>query len=74
MSSWAETEKKQIQILNINVREYFRYIKNEYQSMHDMSDIVESDADIYKTALEKLDNTLKSFEGKIYKSIIENGE
>ena len=57
MSSWAETEKKQIQILNINVREYFRYIKNEYQSMHDMSDIVESNADIYKTALEKLDNT-----------------
>ena len=37
----AETEKKHIQILNINVREYFRYIKNEYQSMHDMSDIVE---------------------------------
>ena len=41
MSSWTETEKNQIQILNINVREYFRYIKNEYQSMHDMSDIVE---------------------------------
>ena len=53
----AETEKKYIQILNINVREYFRYIKNEYQSMHDMSDIVESNADIYKTALEKLNNT-----------------
>ena len=57
MSSWAETEKKQIQILNIYVREYFRYIKNEYQSMHDMGDIVESNADIYKNALEKLDNT-----------------
>ena len=25
--------------------------------MHDMSDIVESNADIYKTALEKLNNT-----------------
>jgi len=40
MIYWAETEKKHIQILNINVREYLRYIKNEYQSMHDMSDIV----------------------------------
>ena len=57
MSSWGETEKNQIQILNINVREYFRYIKNEYQSMHDMSDKVESNADIYKISLEKLDNT-----------------
>ena len=60
MSSWAGTQKKQINILNIYVREYFRYIKNEYQSMHDMGDVVESNADIYKNALEKLDNTKES--------------
>ena len=35
MSTWAETEGEQIDILNIHVREYFRYIKNEYHSMHD---------------------------------------
>ena len=57
MSTMAETEKKQINILNIYVREYFRYIKNEYQSMHDMGDLVESNADIYRTALDKLNNT-----------------
>ena len=57
MSTWAETEGQQIDILNIYVREYFRYIKNEYHSMHDMSEIVEVRQSLYKKALEKLDNT-----------------
>ena len=57
MSTWAEAEGQQIDILNIYVREYFRYIKNEYHSMHDMSDIVEARQSIYKKALDKLDNT-----------------
>ena len=41
MQNWSEVEKKQMEILNINVREYFRYIKNEYHSMKDLGDIVE---------------------------------
>ena len=57
MSTWAEAEGQQIDILNIYVREYFRYIKNEYHSMHDMSDIVEARKSIYKKALDKLDST-----------------
>ena len=57
MSNWAETEGQQIDILNIHVREYFRYIKNEYHSMHDMAEVVEARKSIYKKALEKLDNT-----------------
>ena len=57
MSTWAEAEGQQIDILNIYVREYFRYIKNEYHSMHDMSDIVEARKNIYKKALDKLDST-----------------
>jgi sorting nexin-7/30/sorting nexin-8 len=57
MSSWAETEKQQIEILNVNVREYFRYIKNEYHSMHDMGEVVDSNQAIYKKAYDKLENT-----------------
>ena len=41
MSTWAETEGQQIDILNVYVREYFRYIKNEYHSMNDMAQVVE---------------------------------
>ena len=57
MSSMAEVEGQQIDILNIYVREYFRYIKNEYHSMHDMGETVEAKKNIYKKALDKLDNT-----------------
>ena len=54
MENWAEAEKQQIDILNINVREYFRYIKNEYHSMKELGDIVESNKIIYKKAFDKL--------------------
>ena len=57
MSQWAEAQKKQIEICNIHVREYFRYIKNEYHSMHDMGDIVDSNKSVYNKALDKLNNT-----------------
>ena len=54
MQNWAETEMKQIDILNINVREYFRYVKNEYHSMRDLGEVVESNKMIYKKAFDKL--------------------
>ena len=54
MKCWADAEKQQIEILNIKVREYFRYIKNEYHSMKELGDIVESNKNIYKKAFEKL--------------------
>ena len=54
MQNWAETEMKQIDILNTNVREYFRYVKNEYHSMRDLGEIVESNKMIYKKAFDKL--------------------
>ena len=57
MNAWAETEKQQIEILNVYAREYFRYIKNEYHSMHDMAEYVETNQGIYRKSLEKLDNT-----------------
>ena len=65
MSNWAEAEGQQIDILNIYVREYFRYIKNEYHSMHEMGDTVESKKSIYKKALDKLDSTKENlFKGQ----------
>ena len=54
MENWAEAEKQQMEILNLNVREYFRYIKNEYHSMKELGDIVESNKNIYKKAFDKL--------------------
>ena len=57
MANWAETEKQQIELLNVYVREYFRYIKNEYHSMYNMGEIVDNNKSIYKKALDKLDNT-----------------
>jgi len=57
MSSWAETEKQQSDILNQYVREYFRYIKNEYHSMYQMGEKVENNQTIYKKALDKLEIT-----------------
>ena len=54
MQNWAEAEKEQMDILNINVREYFRYIKNEYHSMKELGEIVESNKMIYKKAFDKL--------------------
>ena len=56
MNAWSETEKQQVEILNVYVREYFRYIKNEYHSMHEMGEFVETNQGIYQKALEKLDN------------------
>ena len=57
MAIMADAEGQQIDILNLHVREYFRYIKNEYHSMHDMAEIVEARKTIYKKALDKLDST-----------------
>ena len=60
MSTWAETEKQQIDIVNIYIREYFRYIKNEYHSMHDMGEVVDNNQSIYKKAFEKLESSKES--------------
>ena len=54
MENWAEAEKQQMDIVNKNVREYFRYIKNEYHSMYELGEIVENNKSIYKKAFDKL--------------------
>ena len=54
MENWAEAEKQQMNILNIDVREYFRYIKNEYHSMSELGEIVDSNKMLYKKSFDKL--------------------
>ena len=54
MKNWADTELQQMDILNINVREYFRYIKNEYRSIKDLAEIVEANKASYKKTFDKL--------------------
>ena len=42
MSDWSEMEKKTINILNIQIREYFRYIKNEFHSIEELVNKVDN--------------------------------
>ncbi len=55
----------QIKLQNFNIKDSLKNIFINKIPFETKTKIIE---------LEKLDNTLKSFEGKIYKSIIENGE
>ena len=36
MNSWCEIEKRQALILNVQLREFYRYIKNEYHSLEEL--------------------------------------
>lgn len=60
MSDWSESYKKQINILNLSIREYFRYIKNEYGYMKRMSTRVDANKGLYAKSFEKLYTTKES--------------
>ena len=40
--NWSMALKKQSCVINVNIREYFKYIKNSYRSMREMINIVEN--------------------------------
>ena len=42
MNSWYEIEKRQSLLLNVQLREFFRYIKNEYHSLEELVTRVEN--------------------------------
>ena len=48
------SETKKINIININIREYFRYMKNEFHMLSDLATKVENYKDKYYKAFEKL--------------------
>lgn len=54
MQDWSETNKRQKILVNEDIREYFRYIKNEFVSMKDLAQKVEFNKNIYNKAFDKL--------------------
>ncbi|MCQ2820670.1 MAG: hypothetical protein MJ252_25675 [archaeon] len=54
MQDWSDSEKRQADLINIDLKEYFRYVKNEFISMKDLIGKVENSKAIYKKAEEKL--------------------
>ena len=54
MQDWSESEKRQADLISIDIKEYFRYIKNEFISMKDLISKVDVNRNTYKKAEEKL--------------------
>ena len=51
---WAESEKRQASLINLEIREYMRYIKNEFRSMKELV----TKADFNKTTFYKAEERL----------------
>ena len=54
MLDWCEINKKQKILINEEIREYFRYIKNEFHSIKDLALKVDNNHTIYMKAFDKL--------------------
>lgn len=54
MQDWADSEKRQADLINVDVREYFRYIKHEFVCMKDLIEKVEFNKNNYNKSEEKL--------------------
>ena len=63
MEEFLASEAKRINMININIREYFRYIKNDFHTLNDLANKVEKYKDNYYKAFEKL----KEDKEKLYK-------
>jgi hypothetical protein len=54
MQDWSEANKRQKILMNEGIREYFRYIKNEFASLKELTQKVDNNKLIYNKAFEKL--------------------
>ena len=54
MMDWSEINKKQKILINEGIREYFRYIKNEFHGLKDLALKVENNKSIYVKTFDKL--------------------
>ena len=54
MEDWSESHKQQLNIINTKIREYFRYIKNEYHSISDLASKVDANKSLYNKSFERL--------------------
>ena len=68
MDDWKEINKKQRILINEGIREYFRYVKNEFCALKDLAVKVDNNRTIYLKAFEKL-NALKE---NVFKQDISN--
>jgi hypothetical protein len=57
MEDWGKMQKEQIDLINIKIREYFRYIKYEYIAIRDFSKTYEDKKNDYKKSYQKLMDT-----------------
>ena len=51
---WANIQENQIKIMNLNLREYFKYVKNEFISLKEMANKTKNCKINYEKAKEKL--------------------
>ena len=54
MDDWSEIQKTQTKVINVNIREYFRYVKNEFNGLKEMTDRVQNAKSSYVKLNEKL--------------------
>ena len=65
MEDWAKMEKNTINFINIKLREYFRYIRNEYKCIREYYYIYENSKNQFiKSHVKLIDNKEKLFEGQ----------
>ena len=57
MDNWATMHEAQINLINLKIREYFRYIRNEYSSINDYYKSCEDKMNDYKKSNQKLTDT-----------------
>ena len=57
MEDWSKMQKAQIDIINVKLREYFRYIRNEYHLIKDFYKVYEDKKNDYHKSYQKLTDT-----------------
>ena len=57
MEDWSEIQKSQMKVINIDIREYFRYVKNEFNGLKEMTERVQNAKSTYIKFKEKLQKT-----------------
>ena len=65
-TNWSESLKKHNNIIHIDIREYFKYVKNNYETMNDMIYRVNTNRDIFRKAEQKLINEKEALAKKGY--------
>ena len=63
MDDWSNSIKTQVNLINLNLREFFRYIKNEFKAMKEVA----NQCDIFRTSFYKAEEKLLSKKEDLYR-------